>query len=152
MARRRAGDRQHRVLLVREWDSQHGSSGCCGRLGGVDTELGRPEDFAHARTTMVEMGAVYRAVREAFPDVDVTVVDPRNWMWLWPAVYRDARASGLDPWRAARESAAAGGPATVVVDGVVVSAREVPDPGRAVALVADRLARTGSGEGSSAAG
>lgn len=150
MARSGGRGRTHRVLLVREWDSQHGSSGCCGRLGGVDTELGRAEDYAHARATMVEMGGVYRALREAFPDVDVTVVDPRNWIWLWPAVYRDARACGLGPWQAARQSAAAGGPATVVVDGVVVSAREVPDPQRAVALVADRIHRADAARGPAA--
>jgi hypothetical protein len=136
----------HRVLLVREWDEQMSGSGCCGRIGGLGTELCHPEDFAPVRDRMEAMGAVYRALREALPDADVTVVDTRNWAWLVPAVVRDARRSGLSWAAAARQVVRATTPASVVVDGVVVSAGRVPAPADAVRAV---LAQVGAGSGSS---
>jgi len=39
----------HRILLVREWDAQTAASGCCGRLGGVNHELGEAHTYAHVR-------------------------------------------------------------------------------------------------------
>lgn len=131
--------RTHRVLLVRQWDEQLGGSGCCGRLGGVTTDLACGDDYAHAREGMEEMGAVYRALHEQFPDVDVTIVDSRNWAWLVPAVVRDARASGCGWMAVARQVNRATTPASIVVDGVVVSAGQVPTAAEAVAAVRQRL-------------
>lgn len=125
----------HRVLLVREWDEQMSGSGCCGRIGGLGTEFCHPEDFVPVRERMEAMGGVYRALRVALPDADVTVVDPRNWAWLVPAVVRDARRSGLSWPAAVREVVRATTPASIVVDGVVVCQGGVPDPADAVRAV-----------------
>jgi hypothetical protein len=135
----------HRVLLVREWDSQMGGSGCCGRLGDGYEGLGRTDDYAHARVCMESMGEVYRALREACPDLDVTVVDTRNWAWLVPAVVKDGRRSGLSWPRVAREVVRATTPASVVLDGVVLASGQVPAPADAVDAVRARLAGAGGG-------
>ena len=53
----------------------------------------------------------------AVPDLELTVVDPRNLVWLYPAVWRAARANGAGVFAALRAVARAGAPVAVVVDG-----------------------------------
>jgi hypothetical protein len=133
----------HRVLLVREWDAQHTGSGCCGKLGGVGTELCDPSDFSRTRAEMVRVGAVYRALHEAFAedDVELTVVDPRNTVWMIPTVYRDARRRGLARTAALRQVARASANGAVVVDGrVVLDGKIPPTPAEAVAAVRVEIA------------
>jgi hypothetical protein len=139
----------HRVILVREWDSQHTGSGCCGKVGGVGYELCDPSEFSRSREEMVRVGTVYEALHAAFPDdeLDLTVVDPRNTAWMIPVVYRDARRRGLNRWEALRQVARSSANGAVVVDGkVVFDGRIPPSPGEAVAAVRAELA--GAGEGS----
>jgi hypothetical protein len=135
----------HRVLLVREWDQQVGGSGCCGRLntaavGAVCENAESP--YARARADMERVGEVYRALRERYDaaDVELTVVDPRNTVWLLPAIWRDAARRGLS-WRARLRQLSRGtAPCTVVCDGLVVATDATPD--QAVAAVeADLSAR-----------
>lgn len=134
---------RHRVILVREWDVQMGSSGCCGRLGGLDSEFCAPSEVnARARQNMEAMGAVYRALLAEFGDerLDLTVIDPRNTAAIVPMLYRDARRRGMtrrEAWRQVRAGTATG---AVVLDGKVLSARGVPSPDAAVAAVRDELA------------
>jgi hypothetical protein len=132
----------HRVVLVREWDAQMSGSGCCGRLGGVMTDLCDPETYAHTRRDMEAMGEVYRAVRDAFPDedVEITVADPRNMIWLVPSIWREARRRGMTPaeaWRQANRATANG---AVVVDGLVLFSGGIPSPEEALAAVRAELA------------
>lgn len=128
-----------RVILVREWDSQHTGSGCCGTLGGDDAEVGAG-DWAHSRTLMEGVGAVYRALRAEYGDaIDLEVVDPRNTAWLLPATWRDARqegASRAEAWRSVRDGTANG---AVVCGGQVVGSATA-DPAEVVDQVAARLA------------
>lgn len=126
-------------MLVREWDEQVGSSGCCGRLGGGESEVGAGE-FAHARVAMVAMGAVYRELRAELPELDLTVVDPRNTVWLLPALVRDGRARGLGWRQIARQARRATAAPAIVVDGMVVASSGVPEPAQAVRLVRAALA------------
>lgn len=133
----------HRVILVREWDAQTSGSGCCGRLGGADCEIGDGSDYAHNRAEMEAMGGVYRALRAELPReiVDITVVDPRNMVWLLPAMWRDGRARGMaraDIWRQMRRGVSYN---AVVVDGRVLFAGTVPDPHEAVTAVLAELGR-----------
>lgn len=118
----------HRVVLVREWDAQMSSSGCCGRLGGVNHELGEECTYAHVRADMETMGALYMALRDMLPDsVEISVVDPRNQIWLVPAIWRDARRRGMTPgqaWRQVRRGVSQG---AVIVDGCTVSSGGMPD-------------------------
>ncbi|MEX2504126.1 MAG: hypothetical protein WD378_04700 [Egicoccus sp.] len=111
---------RHRVLLVRAWDQQTTGASCCGQLDGGG-EFGDAADFAPIRADMTTMGAVYRALTAALPEVDVQVVDPRNTTWLVPALVRDAwraqpRAGHV--WKTIRRGT---DPGAVVVDGRVVA-------------------------------
>jgi hypothetical protein len=122
-------------------------SGCCGRLGGIGNDLGREEDFAPARAGMEAMGAVYRALRADLPEdeVELTVVDPRNTIWLIPRIVRDARRRGVRGaalWGEVRRGTANG---AVVVDGRAVCTGELPPPAEVLARV--RAAITGTERG-----
>ncbi len=128
----------HRVLLVREWDQQVGGSGCCGRLntatvGTLCENADTP--YARARADMERMGRIYTALRERFGpgEVELTVVDPRNTVWLLPALWRDARRRGLSVLVTLRQLSSATSPCTVVCDGLVVAKDATPE--RAVASV-----------------
>ncbi len=130
-----------RVILVREWDQQHSGSGCCGRLGGEGTELGEAGTYRHTRRDMEAMGAVYRALRSAFDraELDVQVVDPRNSLWLIPAIWRDARRRGMTVAEAATQVRRGVSVLAIVVDGRVVFAGGVPEPGEVVEAVRAEL-------------
>lgn len=150
---------EHRILLVREWDSQTSGSGCCGRLGGADLaepgptrrvadappnvrDAGHPDTFAHSRGLMEAMGAIYRALRRELPrnTVDITVVDPRNMVWLIPTIVGDARRRGLGAgavWRAVRQGVRNG---AIVVDGRAMFAHDYAEPDDAVDAVLRELA------------
>lgn len=132
----------HRVLLVREWDEQVGGSGCCGRLSGENSEVGSTGDFARARESMVAMGEVYRALRREMPDVELTVVDPRNTVWLLPTLVRDARRRGLGWVDVVRQVRWATGASAIVVDGMVVCRGRVPDVDDALLHVRAALAQS----------
>ncbi|HSK99894.1 MAG TPA: hypothetical protein VK869_06120 [Rubrobacteraceae bacterium] len=132
---------QHRIILVREWDSQMTGSGCCGRLGGQNHELGDTETFAANRREMEAMGAVYRALREELSDedVEISVVDPRNAIWLVPAVLRDARRRGFsarEVWDQVRRAVSYN---AVIFDGRTLFHGRVPTPEEAVAAIRGEL-------------
>ncbi len=134
----------HRVILVREWDTQLAASGCCGRLGGQNTELGDTETFAANRSEMEAMGEVYRALRaELFDeDAEITVVDPRNMVWLVPAILKDARRRGLgkkEIWDNVRRGVSY---TAIIVDGKTLFSGRIPPVEDAVAAVKKELAET----------
>jgi hypothetical protein len=132
----------HRIILVREWDTQVAASGCCGRLGGEYTELGEAQTFAANRREMEAMGEVYMALRaELFDeDAELTVVDPRNMVWLVPTILKDARRRGLGPkeiWAQLRRGVSYN---AIIVDGKVLFSGRIPPPEVAVTAVKDELA------------
>jgi hypothetical protein len=132
----------HRIILVREWDAQVAASGCCGRLGGENTELGDTETFAANRCEMEAMGEVYRALRaELFDeDAEITVVDPRNMVWLVPTILKDARRRGLGPkevWAQLRRGVSYN---AIIVDGRVLFSGTIPSREDAVTAVKKELA------------
>jgi hypothetical protein len=138
---------RHRVLLVREWDSQTSGSGCCGRLGGVNCAIGDAETYRHTRIEMERMGAVYRALRDELGDaVEITVVDPRNMIWLVPALWRDGRARGFGTGRIWREVRRGVSYNAVIANGRTLFAGHVPEPQQAVdAVLAELAASTAAG-------
>jgi hypothetical protein len=134
----------HRIILVREWDAQLAASGCCGRLGGENTELSDTETFAANRREMEAMGEVYRALRaELFDeDAEITVVDPRNMVWLVPTLLKDARRRGLGPketWTQLKRGVSYN---AIIVDGKALFSGRIPPPEDAVAAVKKELAET----------
>lgn len=135
-----AGAESHQVILVREQDAQHSGSGCCGRLGTRDSALGGAADFSHSRARMELIGAIYRALAAAAPDVDLIVADPRNLVWLYPTVWRAARRRGLGVAATARSMARAGAPMAVVCDGDTLYSGRLPATDAVVARVLERIA------------
>lgn len=131
----------HQVILVREQDAQHSGSGCCGRLGECHTALGAAADYSHSRARMEQIGEVYRALADSAPDVDLVVADPRNFVWLYPAVWRSARAHGLSVSAALRSLARAGSPVAVVCDGETLFSGRLPESEVVVDTVLARLAQ-----------
>lgn len=130
---------RHRVLLVGPW--RGGSAGSC--CGGDPAGLHDHEPSAHGTAGSQEAGSeavaaadVVRALRRALGDtVDVELVDPRNTVFVLPAVYRDARRSGLSHGRSLGEAVRATTPWALVVDGRVVSRSAELTSEAAVALV-----------------
>lgn len=131
----------HRIILVREWDSQTSASGCCGRLGGENTDLGDPETYRHNRIEMEKMGEVYRALKEDLFDeeVEMTVVDPRNMVWLIPSVMRDARRRGLSVGETFKQINKGVSYNSVILDGKVLFSGHIPTPEDAVSAVRSEL-------------
>ncbi|MQA87151.1 MAG: hypothetical protein GEV03_21620 [Streptosporangiales bacterium] len=144
------------MLLVREWDAQTSGSGCCGRLsteavGVVAEESRAPAPYAHVRADMLRFGEVYRALWSQYGEssdylggtasgpVELTVVDPRNMVYLVGAIWRDARRRGLSVREAARQVHAGTAAQALVCDGVVLFSGRIPAPEEAVAAVAGDL-------------
>lgn len=133
---------EHQVLLVREWDEQTTGSGCCGRLGGVTTELCGAADFSRSRELMEQMGAIYRALHAELPRAvcDLQIVDTRNMTYLYPVLYRTARRRG----RSRREALVAVSrgvrQGAVIVDGETVLAGDLPPVDEVVRIVLGALA------------
>lgn len=132
---------EHRIILVRESDAQMSGSGCCGRLGGINTELGDEETYAHTRREMEAMGEVYRAIKRDLFDVDadISVVDPRNMVWLIPAILRDGRRRGRPVSETLSQLRRGVAYNSVILDGKVLFHGNVPSAGEAVAAVRGEL-------------
>jgi hypothetical protein len=80
------------VILVREWEMQMSSSGCCGRLEGDFLAPAGERCFPERRETMEAMGPLYRELRERHgEEIDLNVVDPRNLVTLFGLLVRDFR-------------------------------------------------------------
>lgn len=78
------------IILIRETDAQMTGSGCCGKLEGDNaTFCGNPV-FAETRKIKEDMGQIVLALNEQFgKSVEITVVDPRNQLYLYPKILRD---------------------------------------------------------------
>lgn len=127
---------QHHLILVREIDQQMSGSGCCGRLEG-DLVYWSDEGcvFNDRREKMNRVGAIYRAVRENFQDrIEITIVDPRNFVSFLPLVARDAMRFGV-PWLDAARAMFSTSLSTAVFDGQLLYRGEIPTPGQVVDLV-----------------
>ncbi|WP_119069798.1 hypothetical protein [Rubrobacter indicoceani] len=134
-------DYRHRILLVRELDAQVSASGCCGRIGGKHSELGAGQDYAHNRREMEAMGEVYRALKKALfdEDVELSVVDPRNAVWLLPAILRDARKHGRPAKETLKSIKNGLSYNSIVFDGKVLFSGRIPAPEKAVEAVLGEL-------------
>lgn len=138
-----------RVLLVREWERQLSSSGCCGRIEGDFLDFGQEgRAFAGRRREMEGAGDLYRALRRRYgDDVEVRIVDPRNLLALVPTVLRDARAHGASLAEALAQLLRLS-VNSVVVNGRIVARNRWPTPEELFrALDADREAEEVSGRG-----
>lgn len=116
------------VVLVREWEQQMSSSGCCGRLEGDVLLQQGVRCFPERREVMEEVGPLYRALRARWgDDIDVHVVDPRNLPTLLGLLWRDVRAGRVGPLGAVRTLFGVS-VTSVIVDGRIVSRGRWPTP------------------------
>lgn len=119
-----------RVLLIREWEGQLSSSGCCGRIEGQFLQAAqgsrRERRFPEQRRNVEGAGQLYRALTERYGDeIEVRVVDPRNLVNLVPTLLRDAWRHGAGPAAAIR-SLFSISVQSVVVNGRLVARGEWP--------------------------
>jgi hypothetical protein len=115
------------VLLVREWEMQMSSSGCCGRLEGDFLAPAGERCFPERRETMEAMGPLYRGLKERFGDrIDVNVVDPRNLVTLFGLLIRDLRAH-RPGWRTGLRTLFGFSVTSVIVNGRLVTRGRWPD-------------------------
>ena len=122
---RRAGPRPS-VLLVREWEQQMSSSGCCGRLEGDFLAPQGERCFPERRDIMEAMGPLYRGLRERYgDDVEVNVIDPRNIGTLFTLLARDFRAH-RPGWRRALHTLFSYSVTTTIVNGRIVARGDWP--------------------------
>ena len=123
------------VVLVREWEQQMSSSGCCGRLEGDVLLQQGVRCFPERRAIMEEMGPLYRALRERWGDViDVHVVDPRNLPTLLGLLWREVRAGRVGLLGALRTLFGVS-VTSVIVDGRLVSRGRWPTVGEVEAAL-----------------
>jgi hypothetical protein len=123
------------VILVREWEQQMSSSGCCGRLEGDTLSWGGEQCFAERRRIMEKVGELYRAVRDRHGDaVEIRIVDPRNLPALIPTLVGEFRRYGV-PLREALRTVFGLKVNSVVVNGRLASQKGLPDVAHLLALV-----------------
>ncbi|MDZ7363667.1 MAG: hypothetical protein ONB46_23565 [candidate division KSB1 bacterium] len=82
--------RKPSVILIRETEEQIAGSGCCGKFEGDFARCGGEWVFPERRQIKEGMGAVARYLKDAFgDDIELTVVDPRNQLYLLPKIAHD---------------------------------------------------------------
>jgi hypothetical protein len=85
---------------------------------------------------MEQMGAVYRALYEAFPNqIEVEVVDPRNLIAYTAVVLREQNKRDMSVWQKVKQWAQGLNRNAVFVNGELVFRREVPAPEQVVSTV-----------------
>jgi len=134
------------VILVREQEGQTSGSGCCGRLEGDFLSCEGKPLFPEKRAVVESMGSVYRALREAFgEDVEIEVVDPRNFIGMAFLLIRDARRFGVGFGQTVRTLSRIG-PQAVVANGRLLARGTPSDVAALVAAIGavpSRAAATG---------
>ncbi len=129
----------HHLILIREYGGW-GGSGCCGRIdsSGAVWETDRCL-FAEGRTRMEGVGAIRRAVLDAFGTaVEVTIIDPRNIITFVPLVIRDAIRNGV-PLGTMLRAILSASLSSAVFDGQLLYSREVPAPAEVVERIGGRM-------------
>ena len=125
------------VILIREWEMQMSSSGCCGRLEG-DFLVQRGERcFPERRSVMEAMGPLYRDLRARYGDeLEINVVDPRNLISVIILLLRDARAHRVGMVEVLRTLFRLK-VNTVVVNGRLLARGRWPEPADVFAVLGD---------------
>jgi hypothetical protein len=129
----------HHLILIRETDQQGSGSTCCGLSGDVAKWDESGAIFSERRERMLRIGEIYRAVRAAFPtEVEITVVDPRNFVSVAGILARDAIRFHL-PLSEILRTLGSTSLATGIFDGEVLFSGVPSPPDDVVAAIAVRL-------------
>ncbi len=115
------------IILIRETEEQVAASGCCGKFEG-DFARGAGEwVFPERRQIKESMGAVTRWLKEEFGDaIELTIVDPRNPLYLFPKIIRDVWRFRPSLGATVRSVCLAFSFPAVLVNGAVKFSRRVP--------------------------
>ena len=114
------------MLLVVERAEQLTGSGCCGKLEGDRAfHRGRPL-FEEARSHQEAAGPLFRLFLELGPGWRVTIVDPRNLLGLWPALWAHVRRHRPPFPAALRSLLLAFSTPALLVDGRLVTSGGLP--------------------------
>lgn len=131
------------VLLLREWDQQMSSSGCCGRIEGDMTQFQGERVFPERRKVMEQMGEIYRTLYEVFPDeIEVEVVDPRNLIAYTTVVYREQKKLRSRLSEKVKQFVHGFHRSAIFVNGELLFSGEVPSPDKVVKTIL-QLSRSG---------
>lgn len=133
------------VLLVREWEQQMSSSGCCGRLEGefLRNGCGGQPLFSERRAEMESAGALYRALRRRHgSELSIQVLDPRNLLSLVPILLAEGRRHDIPLLERLRTLLGAT-VNMVVVNGRIVARNRWPSAEEVTEAIAERRDRGG---------
>ncbi|MDZ7290729.1 MAG: hypothetical protein ONB44_18505 [candidate division KSB1 bacterium] len=115
------------VILIRETEEQVASSGCCGKFEGDFARCAGEWVFPERRRIKEGMGEVARWLQEEFGDaIELTVVDPRNQLYLFYKIFRDLWSYRPSFGAALRSAAMIFAFPAVLVNGVVKFSRHIP--------------------------
>lgn len=119
-----------RVILIRESPETLTCSSCAGNLEGIDAFGSRQvPDYAPIRGLASRVGELYLALRREFGDrVRIEIVDPRNEVYLIPALIRDY-CRYRPPFGTFLRTLFLGiSPLSVIVNGRALHIGEMPSP------------------------
>lgn len=119
-----------RVILVRENAETLTCSSCAGTLEGIDAFGSRAvPDYEPVRQVMDQVGKLYQALRREFSDrIEIDVVDPRNAVYLFPALVGDYRRYHPPFGDFLRTLLFGVSPASIILNGRALHVGELPTP------------------------
>jgi hypothetical protein len=119
--------RKPSIILIRETEEQVAGSGCCGKFEGDFARFAGKWIFPERRQIKESMGAVTRWLKEEFGNaIELTIVDPRNQLYLFPKIVRDVWRFRPSLAAALRSVCLAFSFPAVLVNGAVKFSRRVP--------------------------
>ena len=115
-------------MLIRE-NAETVTCGECSLEGIEAFGSGEVSEYTQSKRVMDEMGALYMALRREFGDkVGIDVVDPRNEIFLLPALLGDYRRYH-PPLGAFLKTLLFGiSPRSIIINGTLKHARDLPSP------------------------
>lgn len=135
-----------RVILIRESAETLTCSSCAGTLEGIDAFGSRAvPDYEPVRQIMDQVGKLYQALRREFGDrIEIDVVDPRNAVYLFPALLGDYRRYHPPLGEFLRTLLFGASPASVIVNGRALHVGELPAPEIVVREVRSAIEKSGA--------
>ncbi len=119
--------RKPSIVLIRETEEQVAGSGCCGKFEGDFARCGGEWVFPERRQIKESMGAVARCLKNEFGDaIELTIVDPRNSLYLFPKIVRDVWHFRPSFGETLRSVCMAFAFPAVLINGAVKFSRSVP--------------------------
>jgi hypothetical protein len=122
------------LIFIRETAEQLTGSGCCGKVEGDAADSDTTADYSATRADQQSQAALISFIRDRFDTEgaqapDITIVDPRNQLYLGPKLIREVfrhRPRCLSGLRTLLQCFAV--PAIILNGRVIASGNATPDP------------------------